>query len=92
MNSTRMTNVSYCSLNSGNQTTDEMMKLHVILAIVFFEVTSGKTRHTWPPWVEPCKDSLPFDGSIVPDCRLYVDPDKPEHHFLQHSTSKEMPV
>ena len=65
-----------------------MKLLAVILCLIFLDGPTGQVRHTWPPWVEPCEDGLPFDGSIVPDCRLYVDPDKPEPHFLEHSTSK----
>ena len=37
---------------------------------------------------EDCKDGIPYDGTAVPDCTLYVDPDKPEMRFLEHLTSE----
>ena len=36
----------------------------------------------------PGEDCLPYDGSVVPDCTLYVDPIDKEPYYKEHSTSK----
>ena len=68
-----------------------MQALHILaLSLLAVCISCTELGHTWPPWAEECEDGLPFDGSIVPDCRLYVDPANPSKdlHYLQHSTSK----
>ena len=36
----------------------------------------------------PGEDCLTYDGSVVPDCTLYVDPEIKEPYYKEHSTSK----
>ena len=69
--------------------------MQLVLVVNLLFLVSIKTfpdiRHTWPPWAEPgpCEDGLEFDGSLVPDCRLYISPETPGPFFLEHSISKK---
>ena len=43
---------------------------------------------TWPTDVVPGDDCLPYDGSKVPDCTQFVDPDHYIPYYHEHSSSE----
>ena len=43
---------------------------------------------TWPTDVVPGNDCLPYDGSKVPDCTQFVDPDHYIPYYHEHSSSE----
>merc|ERR1711872_290584 len=73
----------------GSVSLHTMQVLHVLtLSLMTVCISCLELGHTWPPWAEECEDGLPFDGSIVPDCREYVDDHwDAEPHFLKHETN-----
>ena len=47
-----------------------------------------QVRSTWPTTNIPGEDCLPYDGSEVPDCSEYIDPDHYLPYYHEHSQSK----
>ena len=47
-----------------------------------------QVRSTWPPTIFPVDDCLPYDGSEVPDCSEYIDPNHYVPYYHEHSASK----
>ena len=47
-----------------------------------------QVRSTWPDDVIPGEYCLPYDGSKVPDCTQYVDPDNYIPYYHEHSSSE----
>ena len=43
---------------------------------------------TWPPDIEPGENCLPYDGSQVPDCTEFIDPDHYIPYYHEHSQSE----
>jgi len=64
-----------------------MIKLLSLLLIFFLEETSGQFRSTWPPWARPGEECLEYDGSKVPDCRDFIDPQIKQPFYHYHSSN-----
>ena len=47
-----------------------------------------QVRSTWPNGIYPGEHCLPYDGSKVPDCSEYVNPDHYVPYYHEHSASK----
>jgi len=67
------------------------MQLPIILGLLFAaaQKTSGQVTEAPGATVtyNPGEDCLPYDGSVVPDCRLYVDPILKQPYYKEHSTN-----
>jgi len=63
------------------------MKFLFLLGLVFLDGAFGQMRSTWPPWARPGTNCLEYDGSKVPDCRLFVDPSIGEPYYHPHSSN-----
>ena len=59
----------------------------VILKVVSCQETTTEGNHHTVTY-NPGQDCLPYDGSVVPDCRKYVDPITKQPYFKEHSASK----
>ena len=64
--------------------------LSIIIGLLFAAALKASGQITEDPGItyNPGEDCLPYDGSVVPDCTLYVDPDIKEPYYKEHSTSK----
>ena len=47
-----------------------------------------QVRSTWPEGIFPGEECLPYDGSKVPDCSEYIDPNHYVPYYHEHSASK----
>ena len=68
---------------------DKTMTILLLLGIFFLDGTLGQMRSTWPPWAHPGEECLTYDGSRVPDCRQFIDPEIKEPYYHPHNTSKK---
>ena len=68
---------------------DKTMTILLLLGIFFLEGTLGQMRSTWPPWAHPGEECLTYDGSRVPDCKQFIDPEIKEPYYHPHNTSKK---
>jgi len=59
----------------------------VILACFSLAGVQGQMRSTFPPWGHTGEECLPYDGSKVPDCRLFVDPATKQPYYHPHNTN-----
>ena len=61
-------------------------------SVIFLSITKKKTskvRSTWPEdIIDDEGNCLPYDGSKVPDCSEYIDPDHYVPYYHEHSFSK----
>ena len=68
------------------------VQLQIILGLLFAaaQKTSGQVTDAPSATVtyNPGEECLPYDGSVVPDCTLYVDPILKQPYYKEHSTSK----
>ena len=48
-----------------------------------------QVRSTWPDGIFPGENCLPYDGSKVPDCSEYIDPNHYIPYYHEHSQSKK---
>jgi len=58
----------------------------MIVGILFIEGILA-TYTDWPDWARPGEDCLPFDGSRVPDCKMFVDPILKQPYYHPHSSN-----
>jgi len=63
------------------------MAILLLLGIFFLDGTLGQMRSTWPSDLHPGEDCLTYDGSKVPDCRLFIDPEIKEPYYHPHNTN-----
>ena len=75
-----------CALYEGKKETRGFLRCAQSQILNYFQ--AGST------WCDGCSDNnpgnfcLPYDGSEVPDCSLYVDPDHYLPYYHQHSASE----
>ena len=57
--------------------------LSIIIGLLFAAALKASGQITEDPGItyNPGEDCLPYDGSVVPDCKLYVDPEIKEPYY-----------
>ena len=63
------------------------LQLSIVLLILSITVQSVVTYNPYSANNQR-EDCLPYDGSVVPDCREYADPVTKEPYYIAHSHSK----
>ena len=72
-----------------------MLLLSAAMAVVVGQATAQVTDQpqvysTWPDDIYPGENCLPYDGSKVPDCSEYIDPNHYIPYYHEHSQSREL--
>ena len=52
----------------------------------------GQNENYLKAILSPKSNCLPYDGSVIPDCRDLIDPDIRNPVFVEHSTSKQVSI
>ena len=94
-------------LNSWDPRKDKRNALHLPLLVdskklvtmtplvLLVLVTMAMAQETTPDYTvtyNPGQDCLPYDGSVVPDCKKFVNPVTKEPYYHEHSFSKYLHV
>ena len=59
--------------------------------LLLLMVAMARAQDTTPDYTvtyNPGQDCLPYDGSVIPDCKKFVDPIIKNPYYHEHSTSK----
>ena len=67
-----------------------MFELQLSIVLMILTIITAQSVVTYNPYSSnnQGEDCLPYDGSVVPDCREYAEPLTKEPYYRAHSHSK----